>query len=168
MHAYWLLFVWVLIKVTGNWLIKAKITAQESSHISRAYLLPFCLLHAWFLSDSHVFLGSSFFHTLGKAPCMTCRRWLRWKAWVKQCSLKWTEHITNLVPGMRLKLFLLVLTNRSHTSLVLADGLCKPIATNQLEWLLQSWTKQRLATIDYTVKCIQQLLQERRNKVRTV
>ena len=102
MHAYWLLFVWVLIKVMGNWLIKAKITAQESSHISRAYLLPFCLLHAWFLSDSHVFLGSSFFHTLGKAPCMTCRRWLGWRARVKQCSLKWTEHITNLVPGLRL------------------------------------------------------------------
>ena len=39
-------FLMTVDNVTGKRLIKAKITAQESSRISRAYLLPFLLLHA--------------------------------------------------------------------------------------------------------------------------
>ena len=72
------------------------------------------------------FFGSPFFHILGKDSRLT--------------PSKLTEHIRNLVPGLGLKFFLLVLTNQRHTSLVSTDGLCKPIPTARLERLLRSWT----------------------------
>ena len=39
-------FLMTVDNVTGKRLIKAKITAQGSSRISRGYLLPFLFLHA--------------------------------------------------------------------------------------------------------------------------
>ena len=86
-----------------------------------------------FLSYSRDVLCSLLFHILGNDPCQTCWRWLGWKGHVKQDSSKWTEHITNLVPRFGLKFFLLVLTKRSHTSLVFSVGLCKATPAALLE-----------------------------------
>ena len=106
-----------------------------------------------FLSYSRDVLCSLLFHILGNDPCQTCRRWLGWKGHVKQDSSKWTEHIMNLVPRFWLKFFLLVLTKRSHTSLVFSVGLCKATPAALLERLSQPCTTQRLPTSNWLNTC---------------
>ena len=93
---------------------------------------------------------SCFFHIVGRDPGFICLRWLGSKALVKQLSSKWTEQITKRVFGSGWKFFLFVLTNRAHASLIfLSFGLaCSAIPAARLDPLLQSWTTQRLPTIE--------------------
>ena len=102
------------------------------------------------LLDSTSVVRSSFFHMVGRDPGFICLRWLGSKALVKQLSSKWTEQITKRVFGSGWKFFLFVLTNRAHASLVfLSFGLaCSAIPAARLVPLLQSWTTQRLPTIE--------------------
>lgn len=66
----------------------------------------------------HVVFALIFFHMVSKDPSLICWRWLWSKAPVKQLSSRWIEQITKRVFGWGWKLFLFVLTNRVHASLV--------------------------------------------------